>query len=138
MMKIILQKESIDIQKFLLNFNADEDGAIVTFIGKVRNNSNDKEVKYIEYDIYEGMAKSELETIANYAFSKWNISNCQIIHRFGRVMVGEVSIIIVVSSPHREEAYESSRYIIDTIKKKVPIWKKEVYTNGSNWISHVS
>jgi molybdopterin synthase catalytic subunit len=82
------------------------------------------------------MAVKELNKIADEAASVHNLSRVIIVHRYGRVTVGESSILIVVSSPHRESSYTASRYIIDEIKKRVPIWKKEFYNDGSEWISN--
>lgn len=134
MIKIILQKETLKIDKVINEIGEDTDGAVVIFIGRVRNNSNKRVVEFIYYEINENMAHKELELIVDDAIAKWHINSCMIIHRYGRVEIGEASIIIAVSCPHREEAFQSARYIIDTVKKKVPIWKKEYYTNGSNWI----
>lgn len=138
MKRIIIQKEPLDIAASLDAFGSDADGAIVSFIGRARDHSRGQTVLYLEYEIYERMAKNELEKIADEALAQWPINSCLIIHRFGRVAISEVSILICVSSPHREEAFTSVRFIIDTIKKTVPIWKKEFYTDGSRWISERS
>jgi len=136
MKKIILQKDIIDLNNIFDNLGSDFDGAIVTFVGRARKKSNNREVKYLEYEIYRDMAMVELEKITEYVFSRWDISNCAIIHRYGRVEIGETTIFIGVSSPHRREAFQSVRYIINTIKMKVPIWKKEFYLDDSKWVSH--
>ncbi|MFC1668939.1 molybdenum cofactor biosynthesis protein MoaE [Spirochaetota bacterium] len=135
MKKFIFQKEPIEQEKVLAQIGTDNDGAIVSFIGQARKLSKDKEVKYLEYEIYESMAGKELEKIINSAYQNWSLNSCIVIHRYGKVNIGEASILIALSSPHREEAYKASRYIIDTIKKTVPIWKKEFYTDNSSWIS---
>ena len=135
MNKIIIQREPLDIERLITEIGTDSDGAVVTFIGKVRNNSMGKDVKCMEYEVYNSMAKGELQKIADNAIARWRLNCCIIIHRSGIVNIGEASIFIGVSSPHRDEAFQSARYIIDTVKKKVPIWKKEFYSDGSEWIN---
>jgi len=132
MKKIILQTKPIDINQ---KIGTVQDGSIVTFLGQARNKSKDKEVLYLEYEIYESMAQKELSKIVDKATSKWSLSNCLVIHRYGRVNIAEASILIAVSSPHRAESFQAAKYIIDEIKKKVPIWKKEFYSDGSQWIT---
>lgn len=135
-MKLILtQKEALDLTSIISEGASDTDGSEIVFIGKVRNNSRDKQVTHIDYDIYPEMAVRELNRIADEAIESFETGRIIIVHRFGRVMTGEISIIILVSSPHRDSSYKASRYIIDEIKKRVPIWKKEFYTDGSEWIS---
>ncbi|MCL2025256.1 MAG: molybdenum cofactor biosynthesis protein MoaE [Leptospirales bacterium] len=112
-----------------------KDGALVTFIGRPRNHSNGKTVTHLEYEIYQEMAEKETEKILDEALERWNITGCLVIHRHGRVEIGETSILICVSSPHRDEGFQACRFIIDTIKKTVPVWKKECYTDGSSWVS---
>ncbi|MBN2402780.1 MAG: molybdenum cofactor biosynthesis protein MoaE [Spirochaetes bacterium] len=132
MKKILLQKEQIDIEKAINEVGTEEDGAVVFFIGRPRKDSSICEVKYIEYEAFHSMAVKEIEKIINDAFQKWPITDCIVIHRFGRVELREASIIIAVSSHHREEAFSSVKYIIDTIKKTVPIWKTEFYFDGTS------
>jgi molybdopterin synthase catalytic subunit len=134
MKKILLQKEPIDIAKVINEVGTEEDGAVEVFIGRPRKNSNTREVKYIEYEVFQSMAVKEIEKIVNESFLKWPITNCIVIHRFGRVELKEASIIIALSSPHREEAFTSTKYIIDSIKKTVPIWKKEFYSDGTSLV----
>ncbi len=135
MIEIIIQKEKINFVSILDKCSSVSDGALLTFIGRVRDKSRDKEVTYIEYDIYEEMAGKELEKIANESLREWPITDCIIVHRYGRVDLGEAAIMIAVSSPHRDESFQALRYIIDTIKKRVPIWKKEHFKDGSMWQS---
>jgi molybdopterin synthase catalytic subunit len=135
MIFISAQKDSIDINKFIHEGISESDGSDLIFIGKVRDSSQNKKVLYIDYDIYNGMAVKELNKIAEEAKSEHNLSRVIIIHRYGKVTVGELSILIIASSPHRDSSYAASRYIIDEIKKRVPIWKKEFYSDGSEWIS---
>lgn len=135
MLKVTLQKEPIDIQMIIGEASSDADGALVTFTGMARNHSGGSSVTRLEYECYDSMARKELEKIGSDALARWPVNNCIIVHRFGVVEIGESSILIAVSSPHRDEAFQAARYIIDTIKKTVPIWKKEFYPDGSVWVS---
>lgn len=134
MKNITTQREPINIEKLLENGESPSDGADLVFIGKVRDHSRGKTVLHIDYEIYDTMAIKELNRIADETLTNWKISRILIVHRYGRVNIGEPSIVIAVSSSHRDESYQGSRYIIDEIKKRVPIWKKEFYSDGSEWI----
>jgi molybdopterin synthase catalytic subunit len=132
MKKILLQKDQIEVSKVISEVGTEEDGAVAVFIGRPRKDSNIHKVKYIEYEIFQSMAAKEIEKIVNDTFLKWPFTHCVVIHRFGRVKLKEASIIIAISSPHRDEAFNSVKYIIDTIKKTVPIWKTEYYFDGTS------
>ena len=129
-----LTREPIDIQKTVESIQKPEDGAVVVFDGVVRNHSKDKSVRYLEYYAYESMALKKLEEVGARARSGYAIRNIAIVHRLGRLDVGECSVAIVVASAHRGPAFEACRFAIDTIKEIVPIWKKEFYENGEVWI----
>lgn len=135
MISIIIQQEPIDAARVLTEAGTDADGAVVTFIGRVRNNSREKTVTHIEYEAYSEMARKQLRKIVDEAVARWSLNSCTVVHRFGPVAVGETSIIIAVSAPHRNAAFLAAQYIIDTIKVDVPIWKKEFYSDGSSWIN---
>ncbi len=135
MKRVIIQKDPIDIGGLMESVATDADGAVVSFIGRARNSSRGKDVTSLDYEVYDTMARREMEKIMNEAVERWSLNGCCIVHRYGHVEIGDASIFITVSSPHRDEAYQASRFIIDTIKKKVPIWKKEYYSDGSSWIS---
>ncbi|HID56121.1 TPA: molybdenum cofactor biosynthesis protein MoaE [Candidatus Poribacteria bacterium] len=111
----------------------DQDGALVTFSGVVRGVSNGKRVLRLEYEAYDEMAERELGKIVEEIRGRWG-AKAAIIHRTGSLKVGEVSLFIAVSSPHRAEAFHGCRYAIERIKESVPIWKKEVYEDGEEWI----
>lgn len=134
MKNIYVQQEALDPGAILESSVNPGDGSDILFCGRVRNNSRGKNVLYIDYQVYPEMAVKEMDKIADEAIAGWNLNRCVIVHRYGRVMPGESSIVILVSSPHREESYISSKYIIDEIKKRVPVWKKECYEDGSEWI----
>jgi molybdopterin synthase catalytic subunit len=135
MNKIMLQKEPIDIGLVMNEAGSDSDGAVVSFIGRARNNSRGKPVLYLEYEAYSEMARKQLHKIVDDAAARWSLGSCILVHRIGRVNVGEASIIIAASSPHRREAFQAVQFIIDTIKERIPIWKKEFYPDGSSWIN---
>ena len=109
-------------------------GGIVVFEGVVRDHARGKQVHYLEYEAYEEMAEQQIRTIIEEARQHWGVERVAVAHRFGRLEIGEVSVIIVVASAHRAEAFDACRYIIDTLKATVPIWKKEVATNGEEWV----
>ncbi len=109
-------------------------GGIVVFEGVVRDNARGKQVLYLEYDVYPEMAIQQIRDIIAEAEKRWFIDSVAVAHRIGRLEIGEASVMIVVASPHRAEAFEACRYIIDTLKTTVPIWKKEVATNGEEWV----
>jgi MoaE-MoaD fusion protein len=129
-----LVREPIDIQRVLHAIQKPEDGAVILFDGVVRNNARDKAVRFLEYDAYEAMALKKLQEIGTRAKSEYAIRDIAIVHRLGHMEVGECSVIIAVASAHRGPAFDACRFAIDTIKKIVPIWKKEFYTDGEIWI----
>ena len=109
-------------------------GGIVVFEGVVRDNARGKQVRYLEYDVYPEMAVQQIRAIVAEAEQRWGVERVAVAHRIGRLEIGEASVIIVVAAPHRGEAFDACRYIIDTLKTTVPIWKKEVATNGEEWV----
>ncbi len=126
----------IDVQPVIDSVEKNTNGAVVTFLGTVRDNSEGKRVLYLEYDAYPAMAKKKLAEIAGEIEAKWGIKEVSIVHRTGRLEIGEIAVVIAVGSPHRAEAFRACEYAIDRIKEMVPIWKKEVYEDGSAWIGH--
>jgi molybdopterin synthase catalytic subunit/molybdopterin converting factor small subunit len=109
-------------------------GAVVLFLGVVRDNARGRRVDHLIYEAYETMARRELEKIAAAAAGRWPVTRIAITHRTGRLTVGEISVAVAVSSPHRAEAFEAGRYAIDTLKQTVPIWKKEIWEGGAAWV----
>lgn len=126
-------REPIDIRALENRVRGVENGAVVTFIGQVRNQSRGKEVAYLEYDAYAPMAEKLLRNIAAEAETQWGVQ-VLIEHRLGRLELGEPSVVVCVGSRHRDVAFEACRYCIDTLKETVPIWKKEVCPDGAFWI----
>lgn len=131
---ILLTREPLNRDELIAAVSHPSIGGIVTFEGVVRDNARGKQVRYLEYDAYEEMAVPQIRAIVAEAEQRWGIERVAVAHRFGRLEIGEASVIIVVACPHRGEAFEACRYIIDTLKATVPIWKKEVATNGEEWV----
>ncbi len=131
---IQLTREPLKRDELIAAVSHSSVGGIVVFEGVVRDNARGKEVRYLEYDVYEEMAEQQIRTIITEAQQRWGAERVAVAHRFGRLEIGEASVIIVVASPHRAEAFDACRYIIDTLKSTVPIWKKEVATNGEEWV----
>jgi molybdopterin synthase catalytic subunit len=109
-------------------------GAVVLFLGVVRDNARGRRVTRLEYEAYEALARREMEKIAATIGSRWPRTRVAIIHRTGHLQVGEASVAVSVSAPHRAEAFEAARFAIDTLKLTVPIWKKEIWESGEAWI----
>ena len=109
-------------------------GGIVTFQGVVRDNARGKRVRHLEYDAYPEMAEQQMREIAAEVERRWATDHIAIVHRIGRLEIGECSVVVVVACPHRAEAFEACRYAIDTLKASVPIWKKEIAEDGEEWV----
>jgi molybdopterin synthase catalytic subunit len=131
--KTELTRERIDAERLLAAAKQGEDGAVIVFDGIVRNNTRGRRTLYLDYEAYEEMALKQMEALAAEARAKFAVRHVTIVHRLGRLMVSETSVLIVVASAHRGAAYEASRWLIDTLKKMVPIWKKETFADGAVW-----
>ena len=110
------------------------DGAVASFAGVVRDNTRGRATQYLEYDVYMEMAEKEMRAIGDEIKSRWEVDAVAIIHGYGRVEIGDISVLVAVSSPHRKAALEACHYAIDRLKETVPIWKKEVWIDGEAWI----
>jgi molybdopterin synthase catalytic subunit len=110
-------------------------GGINVFIGTVREATKGKTVVRLEFEAYEKMALKEMQKIAEEALQKWNVHEISIHHRTGVLKIGEIPVVIAVSAAHRDAAFDACRYIIDTLKKTVPIWKKEIFEDGEVWVA---
>ncbi len=110
-----------------------EDGAAVLFDGVVRNNTRGRRTLYLDYEAYESMALNEMEKLAQAALERFKVRDVCLVHRLGRLQIGETSVLIGVASAHRAAAFEACRWLIDTLKKTVPIWKKEYFEDGAVW-----
>jgi molybdopterin synthase catalytic subunit len=130
----LLTWESIDSRKVADDLKSPEDGALVVFEGIVRNNSQGNKVRFLEYDAYASMALKKIEELGAHARQQFDIRDVAIVHRLGHMEIGECSVVIAIASAHRGPAFDACRFIIDTLKKIVPIWKKEFYEDGEVWI----
>jgi MoaE-MoaD fusion protein len=128
-----LVREPIRPQELVESLKAPEDGALVVFDGFVRNNFRGKQTLYLEYDAYDAMAYAKMREIGAQIREKFPVHRVAIVHRLGRLEIGETSVWIAVSSPHRRAAFDACRYAIDTLKRSVPIWKKEYFVGGAVW-----
>ena len=126
-------REEIRAEEIFHALRAGEDGAVIAFEGIVRNNTRGRRTLHLDYEAYEAMALKELESLAEQALHEFKIRDIRIVHRVGRIEIGETSVLIVVASAHRAAAFEACRFAIDTLKKKVPIWKKEHFEDGAIW-----
>lgn len=109
-------------------------GGLVTFVGTVRDRSRGRSIRHLEYEAYPGMAEREMEKIADEAAERWPGTRVSVAHRVGHLEIGEVAVVVAAAAPHRAEAFAAARYTIDTLKERVPIWKKEVATDGAYWV----
>lgn len=131
---IKLVETRIDPQEALSAVASPRAGAVVTFDGCVRNHSQGKQVEYLVYETYAEMALTELGVIRDKVLAEFPVEKIAVLHRVGRMEIGESSVFIAVSSAHRADAFAACRAIIDRIKETVPIWKKEFFTDGAVWV----
>jgi molybdopterin synthase catalytic subunit len=130
---VTLTRHSIDSTNIVASAKQGEDGAVVVFDGIVRNNSRGRQTLHLDYEAYEEMALKQMHALGDEARHRFKVRHVIIVHRLGRLTVGETSVLIVVASAHRAQAFEASRFLIDTLKKTVPIWKKETFVDGAIW-----
>ncbi len=129
-----LSDSPIDVGKVVARVSGPGMGGIVTFIGAVRNRARGRDIRHLEYETYPEMAEREMQRIADAAAERWPGTRVAIAHRAGHLEIGDLAVVVVAAAPHRAEAFEACRYAIDTLKETVPIWKKEVATNGEYWV----
>ena len=119
----------------VFNVSLDQNsGAVNLFIGTVRRENNSKKVAKLKYEAYDSMVLAEFDKISRDAKSKWSVNKIVIHHRKGILLPGDIAVIIAVSSPHRRESFEACSYVIESLKKSAPIWKKEIYDDGQEWL----
>ena len=123
----------IDAAGITAGIKAGADGAVCIFDGIVRNNTRGRETLHLDYEAYREMALTQMQGLATEAIAKFGVRDVALVHRLGRLVVGETSVLIVVASAHRGVAFEACRWLIDTLKKQVPIWKKETFVDGVVW-----
>ena len=132
---IKISVSTLDVQECAAWVMSPDCGGIDIFIGTVRNVTKGKPVVRLEFEAYEAMALSEMQKIAGKAFDQWPVQKILIHHRTGVLQIGEIPVIIAVAAAHRDAAFDACRYIIDTLKQTVPIWKKEIFEDGEVWVA---
>ena len=126
-------REVIDTPRVLTSLKRGDDGAALVFEGVVRNQTRGRKTLYLDYEAYEEMALQQMESLAGQALQQFQIRDVAIVHRLGRLEIGETSVLIAVASAHRAAAFDACRWLIDTLKRTVPIWKKEYFEDGAVW-----
>ena len=132
---IELTKDPIDTGKIIESVMTDEAGGVDVFIGTIRNITKGKKVMALEFEAYEKMAVAELRKIIDTTKEKWPVLEASVSHAIGRRKIGELAVVIAVSAAHRDAAFLACRYVIDTLKETVPIWKKEIFEDGDVWVA---
>lgn len=129
-----LSSEPLDEAEVVARVAGSDAGGVVSFVGNVRNHARGHSIEHLEYEAYPEMAEREMEKIAHEAGERWPGTRVAIAHRVGHLMIGEAAVVVVAASAHRDEAFLACRYAIDTLKVRVPIWKREVATDGAYWV----
>ncbi len=132
---IKITEKPIDVLKVIETASSLSAGAVDVFIGTIRNTAHGKKVRWLEYEAFESMAVAEIRKIIDQAAKQWNLTGWAVSHRIGTLKQGEVAVVVAVSTPHRKESFEACQYIIDNLKAKAPIWKKEVFEDGEEWVA---
>jgi molybdopterin synthase catalytic subunit len=134
----LLSEEPLSLDRAVDEVRSEQAGAIATFTGTTRVRSRGRTVQYLDYEAYEGMAETVMAELAEELAQRYDVCAFAIHHRVGRVEIGETSVVIAVSAPHRADALAACKDAIDTLKERVPLWKKEVYDGGEEWIGRGS
>lgn len=132
---IKITEKPIDVQRVIETASSLGAGAVDVFIGTIRNQANGKNVRWLEYEAYESMAVAEIRKIIDQASHRWTLLGWAVSHRIGTLRPGEVAVVVAVATAHRKESFEACQFIIDNLKAKAPIWKKEVFEDGEEWVS---
>jgi molybdopterin converting factor subunit 1 len=128
-----ITRDAINTASVLARIKRGEDGAAVVFEGVVRNQTRGRKTLYLDYEAYEQMALQQMDALAEQALRDFTVRDVALVHRLGRLQIGETSVLIVVASAHRAAAFDACRWLIDTLKRTVPIWKKEYFEDGAVW-----
>jgi molybdopterin synthase catalytic subunit len=131
---ILISDTPINIQACIDSVQSERAGAVDVFIGTVRNHNKSKAVVRLEFETYDVMAVKKMTELANEASKRWDIEKVAMVHRKGVLDIGDVAVVIAVSTPHRAASFEACQWLIDTLKQVVPIWKKEIYEDGQEWL----
>lgn len=132
-MQVAITRDRIDATALTEATRAGADGAVCAFDGIVRDNTRGRRTLHLDYEAYEEMALEQMRGLAAQAVEKFGVRDVALVHRLGRLLVGETSVLVVVASAHRGAAFDACRWLIDTLKKTVPIWKKEQFEDGAVW-----
>jgi molybdopterin converting factor subunit 1 len=129
-----LSAAPLDVGEVMARVAGPDAGGLVTFVGSVRDVSREREIRRLEYEAYAGMAEAEMRKIAEEAAARFPGARVAVAHRVGSLAIGDLAVVVAAAAPHRAEAFGAARYTIDTLKERVPIWKKEVATDGEYWV----
>ena len=129
-----LSESPLDVAEVEGRVSGPDAGGVVTFVGRVRDRARGRSIERLEYEAYAGMAERELEKIVSEAGERWPGVRVAVAHRTGVLGIGEIAVVVAAAAPHRDEAFLACRFAIDTLKERVPIWKKEVATDGAYWV----
>jgi molybdopterin synthase catalytic subunit len=132
-MRVAILDHELPISEVLSEIRSAPDGAVCTFEGIVRNHTRGRQTLYLDYEAYRDMALAQMQQLAAESLTRFAIRDVALLHRLGRLEIGETSVLIVVASAHRGAAFDACRWLIDTLKKQVPIWKKETFADGAVW-----
>ena len=132
-MRVEIVEGEIPVAEVVAAIKAGADGAVCVFDGIVRNNTRGRETLYLDYEAYREMALEQMRGLAEEAVRRFGVREVAVLHRLGRLRVGETSVLVAVASAHRGAAFEACRWVIDTLKKQVPIWKRETFADGVVW-----
>jgi len=134
-MMINLSKRPIQVDQVIKTVESAESGAINVFVGTVRNQTEDKKVLRLEFEAYKKMALNEMKKICDVAVKRWPVIKISIVHAVGILQIDDIPVVIAVSTPHRKASFEACEFVIDELKKTVPIWKREFFEDGEVWVS---
>ena len=132
--RILITDQPLDPESVTAKVLASANGGVVTFLGTTREETEGKPVRFLEYEAYPEMAAKEFVKIFQELQERWGVTDVAVAHRTGHLEIGELSMVVAVASPHRREAFAACSHAVDRIKETVPIWKKEVYEEGSRWV----
>lgn len=133
-MRVEIRNEMIPAVEIVAELKAGSDGAVCVFDGIVRDNTRGRKTLYLEYEAYREMALEQMRSLAEEAIENFGVRDVAMVHRLGRLYVGETSVLIAVASAHRGAAFDACRWLIDTLKRTIPIWKKEQFADGAIWV----
>lgn len=128
--------EPLDPEALGRRVRSDADGAVLVFVGTVRNHNDGRPVSGLRYECYREMAEKELGDIGREALSRWEVGRVAVEHRVGELAIGDAAVVVAVAAPHRRPCFEASRYVMEAVKRRAPIWKREAYADGTEgWVS---